>query len=163
MKKYPIDKLVQDISKEIKNNNPTKIVIDLRHNSGGNSHVIHPLIEYFKSKDIFISNKVYVCIGRNTYSSGSINALDFCRNKVILIGEPTGGSSISYGEVLYFELPNSKSRIHYTIKLFNLRDCENKQYKKGTNTIEPQIRIPIYSNDYLEGKDKVLEFIINDN
>ncbi|MBN2260520.1 MAG: hypothetical protein JW702_08235 [Clostridiales bacterium] len=163
LKKYSIVEFVKDISEVLEISNPSTLIIDLRHNSGGNSGVIKPLIEYLISNDFFNSKKIYACIGRNTFSSGKINALNFCRNGAILIGEPTGGSPISYGEVANFKLPNSKSRVQYSIKFFNLRNCENKYFKNGTNTIEPHIRIPVYSTDYFDDKDKILEYIINDN
>ncbi len=162
LKKYPIVEFVKDISEVLETNNPSKIIIDLRHNSGGNSRGIKPLIEYLNSNDFFNSKKIYVCIGRKTFSSGRINALNFCRNGAVLIGEPTGGSPISYGEVTNFKLPNSKSRVQYSTNFFNLINCENKYFMKGTNTIEPHVRIPIYSTDYFDGKDKILEYIVND-
>ncbi len=55
--------------------------------------------------------KIFVVIGRRTFSSGLLNAHDLAaRTRAILIGEPTGGKPNSYGEVESFTLPRSGLR-----------------------------------------------------
>lgn len=103
--------------KEIK-----KITIDLRNNLGGNSTLLRPLIEYIKDKEA-INNKenLKVIIGRETFSSGLLNAYEFKNEtKGRIVGEPSGGKPNCYGEILKFTLPNSKFIVSYSTKYYKL-------------------------------------------
>ena len=150
-KKYPIKKFVRDIDSLMKCNNFQKVIVDLRNNTGGNSEIINPLIGLLiKQKDL----KFYTCISRSTFSSGRMVAIK--TKKYLgseLIGEPTGGSPNSYGDVSSFNLPNSGLNVHYSTKHFDL-------LKNEENTIKPDIYIEFNSKDYLKGIDPVLEYIL---
>jgi len=141
----------------IKDNEIEKFVIDLRHNSGGNSSVINPFLKSIA--ELSSTNpemKIYVITGRTTFSSGVMAVLDI-KNKVhvTLIGESTGGSPNSYGDVGIFELPNSKIPINYSKRYFQLTG-------DGAVTIAPDITIEPSINDFIENKDVVMDYILKD-
>lgn len=132
-----------------------KFVIDLRHNSGGDSSVINP---FLNSIPKFFSDKpeidIFIITGRDTFSSGIMAVLDIKeRVSVTLIGESTGGSPNSYGEVATFQLPNTKIPIQYSIKYFELTN-------DGANAITPDIIIKPTINDYIENKDVIMDYIL---
>lgn len=132
-----------------------KFVIDLRHNSGGDSSVINP---FLNSISKFSSDKpeidIFIITGRDTFSSGIMAVLDIKeRVSVTLIGESTGGSPNSYGEVATFQLLNTKIPIQYSIKYFELTN-------DGANTITPDIIIKPTINDYIENKDVIMDYIL---
>jgi hypothetical protein len=140
----------------IKDREINKFIIDLRHNSGGNSMIINPFLSSIS--DLAAEKpeiKIYVIIGRDTFSSGVMAAIDIAKKvDVTLIGECTGGSPNMYGEVGSIVLPNSKIPIYYSKKYFKLG-------VKGAVTISPQIEIEPTINDFIENRDIVMDYIIN--
>lgn len=141
----------------IKNYDIEKFVIDLRHNSGGNSEIINPFLKSIA--DLSSANpemKIYVIAGRATFSSGIMAVLDI-NNKVdtTFIGECTGGSPNSYGDVGIFELLNSKIPIQYSKKYFQLTN-------DNAVTITPDITIEPTIQDFIENKDVAMDYILKD-
>lgn len=106
----------------IEKNNIMNLTIDLRNNLGGDSTLLEPLVEYLK-KNTNISEKgnLNVIIGRETFSSGLLNAYELKNQcNALLIGEPTGGKPNCYGEILRFNLPNSKFNVSYSTRYYKL-------------------------------------------
>jgi len=106
----------------IENNNINCITIDLRNNLGGDSTLLEPLVQYLKkNKDINKKRNLNVIIGRETFSSALLNAYELKNQcNAILIGEPTGGKPNCYGEILRFNLPNSKFNVSYSTRYYKL-------------------------------------------
>lgn len=106
----------------IEKNNIINVTIDLRNNLGGDSTLFEPLVEYLKNnKNISKRGNLKVIIGRETFSSGLLNAYELknqCNAR--LIGEPTGGKPNCYGEILRFILPNSKFNVSYSTRYYKL-------------------------------------------
>jgi hypothetical protein len=145
---------VNDILKSVKEDSVNRILIDLRLNSGGDSEVFNPLIFALKElKNI----EVYTAISKKTFSSGRMVAIKL-RNQInsILIGENTGGSPRSYGNLRQIKLPNHTIVVNYCTKYFSLEDT-NK------NTTEPDIKVRYLSTDFFDGNDKILDKICNLN
>lgn len=133
------------------------LVIDLRHNSGGNSSLLEPLLGALERRPQWSSGEgLYTIIGRATFSSAIINAVDLKRRaRAILVGEPTGGKPNHYGQVASFTLPNSGIRISYSTRFFRLLSDSDPA------SLEPDVRVELSSRDYLEGRDPVLETILD--
>jgi hypothetical protein len=131
-----------------------RTIVDLRFNSGGDSRVIGPLESGLKSrKPLVARGHLYSLIGRNTFSSGLLAAMDFRDDfHAILIGEPTGGKPNSYGEVQTIKLPNSGIEIMCTTKFFRLMTNSDPP------ALMPDITVVARSlEDYLAGRDPVLD------
>jgi len=138
----------------IKNEEINKLVIDLRFNSGGDSsqgtNFAEELREY---KDQF---ETYVIIGPDTFSSAIINALDFKEElNGYLIGTPTMGKPNHYGEVRTFNLPNSGLQVSYSTKYFTLLEDSDP------DSLYPEITVETRFEDFLNGRDTILEMIKN--
>lgn len=136
----------------IKNNEIKKFVIDLRYNSGGDSSQgTNFAAELSKYKDKF---DTYVIIGPETFSSAIINALDF-KNYLdaYLIGTATMGKPNHFGEVRTFELPNSSLKVSYSTNYFKLLKNRNP------DALYPDITVETEFEDFLNGKDTILEMI----
>lgn len=130
-----------------------KLVLDIRNNRGGSSTILSPFIKELKKSSFNEKDKLYVIIGRDTYSSAILNALDLKKDtKAYFVGENTGGEPNHYGEVKTLELPNSKKRIRYSTKYFNWS-------KENLDTIKPDKLIEETFEDYKKGVDPVLEWI----
>ena len=140
------------------NNNTSidKLVIDLRHNGGGNSSIINPLfstLENFINTDRIQKENIYTVIGRSTFSSAVSNAIqlkDLFDN--VVLGEPTGGKPNHYGEIKSFRLPHSLIQVYYSTKYFN-------SYPNNDDSFNPDIPIEYNSSHLLNGEDPVLDFI----
>lgn len=129
---------------------PEKIVLDLRHNNGGNSGVLSPFIEKIKGSYLNQKGKFFVLIGKQTFSSAVMNAVDLKRNSnATFIGEPTSGNINHYGEVRGFSLPNAKIIIAYSTRYW-----ETWKGKKGP--LKPDNAVQYSIKNYAEGKDEAL-------
>lgn len=138
----------------LEQNSVNKIIFDLRFNTGGSSAQGTAFIEKlakFLEKNPHV--KTYVIIGRETFSSAILNAMDFKRlTKAIFVGEETSGKPNHFGEVRSFKLPTSKLSIGYSTKYFKKTD-------ENINTLKPDISIEMSFSDFTKGIDPVYEWI----
>ena len=139
---------------EVKENNIDNIVVDLRHNGGGNSIVADAFFEYinidsyyifggvdirygpfiFKNdkqstinikKDIVFDGNIYALTSTDTFSSAMAFAVAIQDNKVgVIVGEVPGNMPSSYGDILSFQMPNSQLPITISFKKFRRVDEE---------------------------------------
>lgn len=132
-----------------------KFIIDIRYNGGGDSSLLRPLITEIKNRPgINQKGRLFVLVGRNTFSSAIINAIEL-RNQTsaIFVGEPTGGNPNHFGHPEVLRLPNSALELSYSTKYFNLSNDES--------SLIPDITVPLSSADYFAGRDPVLEKILS--
>jgi hypothetical protein len=150
--------------KDIESKSIKKIVIDLRANSGGNSEVLNPFIDKLKTYIKDNKNvKVYILVGRHTFSAGMF-AIFYIKKAVpeaICLGEPSGGAIDRYGDMRNFNLTNSNLLVRYSTKYFEF----SKTFKYKINKINafiPDILLSPSIEDYINGRDVVLEYVLND-
>ncbi|MCL2639263.1 MAG: hypothetical protein FWD53_00305 [Phycisphaerales bacterium] len=135
-----------------------RIIVDLRRNGGGNSEVLNPftkqLPDYLKKNP---GTKVYLLVGRNTFSSGifAIHRIMAAAPRTISVGEPTGGALEDYGDPSLFNLPNSWIPVRYSTKYFDFRK-QLKRPNQVTNTFIPEVEITPTLEDYRRKNDAVL-------
>ncbi|MEM9549140.1 MAG: hypothetical protein AAGA77_24345 [Bacteroidota bacterium] len=137
--------------------NIQEIILDLRHNGGGNSSIMLPLIDALDemiNTGRFSESEIHLIIGRKTFSSAILNTLEI-KEKInpILYGESSGGKPNHYGEVKTFQLPNSRLTITYSTKYFTHSDNEE-------DSIHPDVPIGYSSEHFLNGLDPVVEEIL---
>ncbi|PIE48428.1 MAG: hypothetical protein CSA40_00470 [Flavobacteriales bacterium] len=141
----------ENIFKNLKTKPIDKIVFDLRFNGGGNSSQGTAFIEKFAHKNPDI--KIFVVLGRHTFSSAIINAMDFKKmTNATFVGEATKGKPNHYGDVKNFELPHSGLRINYSTKYF-------KRSAVDMNSLEPEVEKEMSFRDYKKGIDPVYDWI----
>lgn len=130
-----------------------RVIVDLRFNSGGDSSIVEPLLEGLNSRPrLNAKGRLYVLISRDTFSSGMMAAISFREDlHAILVGEASGSRPNEYGEVKTLVLPNSKIKIRYTTKYFQLLQDSDPR------TLEPDIPIRRSIADFLSGNDQVLD------
>ena len=134
-----------------------KLIIDVRNNSGGSDGYLNELIEGIKARNINNPDKLFVIIGRETFSSAIIEAarLDEETNAT-LVGEMTSGKPNHYGAVGNFKLPNSKISIRYSTKHINI-------FKNQGNSLMPDVLKEVSIDDYINKKDPVLDYILQNS
>ena len=146
----PFSKFNDELFATIKEYQPEKIVLDLRFNSGGNSGILDQFIEQIKQSYLNQKGKFFVLIGRTTFSSAIMNAVELKRNSnATFIGEATSGNINHYGEVRGFALPKSKIVVAYSTKYW-----ENWKGKKGP--LKPDTSVAYSIKNYMAGKDEAL-------
>ncbi len=148
------DRLVAGTRAFIEQNEVDKFVLDLRDNAGGDSRIFKSLLDYLNnSEQLNRKGKLFVIIGRGTFSSGLWNAIDMTKTRAIFIGEMTGGRPNFYGEVKTLELPSSKIKVSYSTKL-------HQQYPEYEHVgLRPDIEISVNSEDWFAGRDAFLEAV----
>lgn len=144
----------QQVLAMVRSGKASKIVFDLRYNSGGNSQPFSELVD--KLVPIcrqYPDLKIYCVIGRSTFSSGILNALDLKQKLgAQLLGEQTAGKPNHFGEVRSFVLPESGLQVRHSTKYFKTTD-------EDTNALIPDVTIELTLAKYLEGRDPVTEWI----
>ena len=138
----------------IKEGKMQKVVFDLRYNTGGSSAQFTELVEQLAEElKQHPELKIYCVVGRSTFSSGILNALDLkLKLDARLVGEPTAGKPNHFGEVRSFRLPDSEIEVRYSTKYF-------KMLKNDMPTLAPDVEIDLTVDDYVNGIDPVLEWV----
>lgn len=139
----------------IDSNPVERIVIDLRYNGGGNSAILQPFIRKLQNHPLLnAEGRIYVLIGRGTFSSALMNAVELSQQTAtILVGEPTGGAPNHYGEVRRFTLPNSGLSVQYSTRFWNLVP------ELDTPALDPDILVVQTRERLLSGRDVVLDTV----
>ncbi len=143
------------IIEKLKDESIDKLIVDLRFNTGGNSSQGTELIKKISAINrINQKGKIYVILGRFTFSSAVINAMDLkSMTKAIFVGENTGGKPNHFGEVRNFTLPSSGLNINYSTKYF-------KMVKEDLKTLAPDFTVETTFEDFNKGIDRVYEWIV---
>lgn len=132
-----------------------RIIIDLRLNGGGNSAIFSAFKSELKAHPgLNQKGKIFVLIGRRTFSSALMNAVEMKRETpALLFGEPTGGKPNHFGEVRTFKLPGSGWTVSYSTNYF-------KEMDGDPLSLEPDIRVKVDFADQLARRDPVLEAVL---
>ena len=129
---------------------PKKIIVDLRYNGGGNSAIFDPFIDQLSKSYLNSKGKLFVLVGKRTFSSALMNAVELKRNtNSILIGEPSSGNINHYGEVRGFHLPKSNIVVAYSTKYWEI-------WKGKVGALKPDIHVEYSIKNYIKGKDEAL-------
>jgi hypothetical protein len=142
--------------KLVNQQHPTKLIIDMRENGGGDytvglRYLVHPVREL---PSINQKGHVYVLIGPQTFSAAMANAAHFrTQTAAQLIGEPIGEKPNSYQESRRTKLPNSKLTLCYSVRFYRFAEG-------GENLIRPDREIIPSWTEFKDGRDPVLEWVL---
>ena len=156
--KHNFKKLTKDLIAKIDAEKPSKFVIDLRRNGGGNSALTFPLISaltYFENR--IPEGQIFVIISRVTYSASVVFASEVRKyTDAVFLGEPTGNAPNLYTENGYrLTLPNSRVEIAYSTLFYQSAPFDNSKW------IAPDIAVKYRSADYFGLKQPIIEEILN--
>src|SRR6185369_5735220 len=102
----------------------------------------------------FLQAQPVMIIGRRTYSSAILNAIQLrSLGTVRMYGEPSGGSPNTYGEVLTMVLPNSQLIVNYSTRYFPF-----PAYPPGS--LLPDVPLKMYSADYFARHDPFVAAVL---
>jgi len=131
-----------------------RMIVDLRLNGGGDNTTYGPLVDLLASKSVNRRGKLYLLIGRATFSAAANFAAEIDRDtRAVFIGEPTGGGVETYGDTVPVLLPSLGWYV-YVASRYHER-------KRGPNdhrlAVAPDVRVELTSAQYFIGRDPVLE------
>ena len=156
---YPTFEDMQGFGEElvgyISANQIKQVVIDMRHNGGGDLYVGVVLAYALNLADsINWENGVFVLTSNRTFSAGTSNAALFKQLlNAKIVGQPTGSNPNGYQDMDSFMLPGSKLTITYSKRLFRLSNQKN-------TALQPDMVINQQEQHFMEGTDTVLKQLI---
>lgn len=154
------DQSLEDFTAEIQNQIDQKktqfLILDLRHNSGGNgairNHMLKLLVT-FEARNP--EGKIFVITGRGTYSAAQNLLTEIsAQTDAVLVGEPSSSKPSFIGEAGWFQLPYS-----------GLMGIVASQYHKSSeaedfrNWIAPHMPVSLSSTAYFNGEDKAMDVV----
>ncbi len=145
------EKELKDFKEKLLNNSQEvkNIVVDLRLNTGGDTEVMRGLFEKLPE-----NKKIYVASSRETFSSAMHHLIYLKRKKnAEIIGANARQKANRFGFGENVELPNSKINISCSKRYFELYP------EKDLEIIEPDIRIPVTIEDYINNTDPLNKWI----
>lgn len=151
----PMAEFITQAEGAISQGDYSKVILDLRYNTGGDSSIFEPMIAKLKEMKGERGFTVYTLIGGRTFSSGIINAVQTQRElDALLVGSPTGGSVNGYGELQSFTLKNTPIQVYYSTKYFELVPGYDK------DSLYPDQEVEQTYSDYKTGQDPEVAWVL---
>jgi C-terminal processing protease CtpA/Prc len=129
-----------------------RVVVDVRPNGGGDNTTYTPLLTALASQQVNRRGRLYLLIGRATFSAAGNFAADVDRvTKALLVGEPTGGGVDQYGGATSVSLPVTGWNVRIATSSVQRGEPGDRRL-----AVEPNIRVDLGSADYFAKRDPVL-------
>ncbi|MCH8247035.1 MAG: hypothetical protein IH951_11585 [Bacteroidetes bacterium] len=137
---------------------PSKFVLDLRENSGGNLDLNGPVLRgLIANPEMDQPGKVFVAIGPDTYSAAmNLSVLLERYTNSLFVGTPTGATPNHYGDTRVVELPNSKIQVEISELAW-----QNSDPRDDRPWITPDIPVNPSAALFIAERDPVLETILD--
>ena len=144
--------IVNDVAAALDATPGSRLVLDVRHNGGGDNHTYGRLLTMLG--DHFADEcGLFVITGRATFSA-AVNFVTEVEQQTtaVLVGEPTGGAPNNYGDIVNVNLPNSRIAVRVSRLYWEFGGPDDHRI-----WIEPQIAVPPTLADWNAGRDAALE------
>ena len=137
---------------------PTRTVIDIRNNTGGEGGLLPPVIrEIVRTREIDEPGKLFLVIGRRTFSAGQMMTGDLERfSTAILVGEPTSAYYTGPAGHVMMPLPNSGIVVAISPDLYQMGAFPRDARRQATPRLAA---IPTFE-DYRTNRDPALAAIL---
>lgn len=150
----PSPAFVRSLGRLVRAPRVRRVIVDVRLNGGGDNTTYGELTSLFGSPAADMRGKLYVLIGRATFSAAANFAAELDRDtRATFVGEPTGGGVETYGDTFPVTLPTVGWTIHIAARYVERkRNPGDKRLAVGAD-----IRVDVTSAQYFAGRDPVLE------
>jgi hypothetical protein len=99
---------VEDLRAALRAPDVARVVLDLRHNFGGELSALEPVQALFEDPAVDQHDRLFVVTGRNTFSAGSLLVARLERHtEALIVGEPMGGCPTVWSDPTDVVLPSS--------------------------------------------------------
>jgi tetratricopeptide (TPR) repeat protein len=141
----------------IAQNKIQNLILDLRHNHGGNGSILPPMLKTVINFEVMNpKGKIFVLIGRETFSAAQNLLTDITKyTNPIIVGEPSGSKPNHIGEAGWFKLPYSG-----LMGLVSTQFHQTSKAEDHRKWIAPHIPVSLSSTDYFNGNDKAFNAIM---
>lgn len=136
---------------------PDRLVVDLRHNVGGNFRLTERLAEGIGGRPhLSEEGRLFVILSRQTFSAGVMFAVQLRRAaEPLLVGEVARGDPNGSYDVDVVRLPRSRVELEYTTELHRpVPEIEHRDH------LPLDVEIPQTYDDWVSGRDPVMEWIL---
>ena len=148
----------------------TKIVVDVRFNTGGDLTIGRPFVNRLGAfaKEHLI--KIYAIVGRATFSAGIYHAMQLREIAgATVVGEPIGDILEIWSEGGNLLTPNSKLSLHFADRLHSYSPLVRPEFDKylvkdtdlSVANPGPDVLVKISARDYFAGRDPALAAVIH--
>jgi hypothetical protein len=150
----PPESVLRTIARFVASPRFRRVVVDVRLNGGGDNTTYSPLLGLLASKRVNRPSRLYLLIGRATFSAAANFTADLDRDtRATMVGEPTGGGVETYGDVDSLLLPSTGWSLNVATRYHDRR----RGPRDRRLAVAPDIRVDLTSADYFAGRDPVLE------
>jgi hypothetical protein len=145
---------------ELSSRAPRALIVDVRHNNGGNNMLLAPLVDAIATYAATPGARVFVLTGRTTFSAAQnfINRLERRVPSATFAGEPSMSSPNFTGEDNPVRLPFSG----LTVSISN-RYWQDSATTDRRPWIAPHLSIPLTSRAWLANEDPVLDAVLTES
>jgi hypothetical protein len=135
----------------------SRVVLDLRNNGGGDNTTLLPLETLLRDPAVDRPGRLFVLIGRNTFSAAANLATDLeVETSAIFVGEAMGGSPNLYGDTRRIDLPYGNQTVFMATRYWERSTPDDERI-----TIEPDLVSELSAADYFAGRDPALQTILD--
>jgi hypothetical protein len=134
-----------------------RVVLDIRHNYGGELSALDAITPVLVGAAKGEADRLFVIIGRNTFSGGSLLAARLKEAKATIVGEPTGGCPTIWSDPADLLLPGSGITVGVASETAVGVDPNDARL-----TIEPDVQAVISREDWADGRDPALDILVGD-
>lgn len=139
----------------IQENKPDNIIVDIRHNNGGNTFTYVELLRTLTAFSTVEGHTVYALIGRNVYSAAANFSTDLERMvRPIFVGEPTSQIGNQWGDESQFVLPYSGQIGSFSGLRWQISHPWDQRH-----SLVPQVPIQLTAKAYFRGEDPALDAV----
>lgn len=154
-KDEPIAAFGQRLWKILDASKPKNVILDLRHNNGGTTQTYPELLRTLIAFSRIEGNRLYVLIGRRTFSAAGNFVTDLERlADPVFVGEATSECCNLYGDPTYVQLPYSQVQGELTAVKWQLSEPGDRRRE-----MSPEVPVQLTAKAYFAGQDPALETI----
>ena len=137
------DRLVAEVGRR----RAVRVVVDVRHNPGGENSASAPLLAVLEK----LRMPVVLLTGPATFSAAGVFAAKAQADaRAVVVGEPTGGAPTLYGDGEPVTLEHSGVVVHVAEQFHETIEGDDR------TTIPPDVPVALTAADYFAGRDPVL-------
>jgi len=148
----PTDGVADRIVRLARDARVRRVVVDVRLNGGGDNTSYSPLLAALASPRVSRRGRLYLLVGRATFSAAGNFAADVDRfTKALLVGEPTGGGVNQYGDATSVTLPATGWNVSIATSYVQRGAPGDRRL-----AVDPDVRVDLTSTDYFAKRDPAL-------
>jgi hypothetical protein len=150
----PTPAILRKIERLVKAKGVRRVIVDVRLNGGGDNTTYGPLTSLFGSPAVNRRGRLYLLIGRATFSAAGNFSAEIDRStRAVILGEATGGGVETYGDTFPVLLPT----VGWTVRIAARYHERKKSRNDRRLAVEPDVRVELTSDHYFSGRDPVLD------